>query len=421
MDLGLADRVFVLTGASRGLGFATARGPGGRRRQGGHLLARRRTGSTRRSPRWAARGSGRAGRRPGRPGDAARPGRTAQERFGRLDGALLSVGGPARGTAAEMTDDQWRAAFETVFLGTVRAARTFAAALPAGGAIALVLSTSARSADRRPGPVQRPAARPGRGRQGHGRRVRPARRPRGQPAAGPVHDRPQPRNYSTPPTTRRRPRPRRPRRSRCGRHRRAGGVRPGGGVRAVPGRELCDRRQRSRCDGGALIARPVTPMPTPSRGRPGRGAVATRDHPRRGRPRPAGAVLRHQPGPVLGRHRPPLRPAGQPLLAGPAPLRLHRRAAAPGRAVSCCWPLGLGITNVVDRASARADELTPAELVAGGAAAGRAGGPLAAALSGGAGRDRLPQPRSRRPKATWAPRTRRRRGTASGSCPTRAA
>jgi 3-oxoacyl-[acyl-carrier protein] reductase len=79
--------------------------------------------------------------------DPDAPGRlvdAATERFGRLDGALISVGGPARGTAAEMTDDQWRSAFETVFLGSVRAARTFAAALPNGGAIALVLSTSVR-------------------------------------------------------------------------------------------------------------------------------------------------------------------------------------------------------------------------------------------------------------------------------------
>ncbi|MEU8615938.1 SDR family oxidoreductase, partial [Actinoplanes sp. NPDC048791] len=70
---------------------------------------------------------------------------TARERFGRLDGALISVGGPARGTAADLTDEQWREAFETVFLGTVRAARTIAAALTEGGAIALVLSTSART------------------------------------------------------------------------------------------------------------------------------------------------------------------------------------------------------------------------------------------------------------------------------------
>jgi 3-oxoacyl-[acyl-carrier protein] reductase len=66
------------------------------------------------------------------------------ESFGRFDGALVSVGGPPRGTAAGMADHQWRDAFETVFLGTVRAARTFASALPQGGAVALVLSTSVR-------------------------------------------------------------------------------------------------------------------------------------------------------------------------------------------------------------------------------------------------------------------------------------
>jgi 3-oxoacyl-[acyl-carrier protein] reductase len=67
------------------------------------------------------------------------------ERFGRFDGALISVGGPARGTAASMTDEQWRAAFETVFLGSVRAARTFASALGPDGVVGLVLSTSART------------------------------------------------------------------------------------------------------------------------------------------------------------------------------------------------------------------------------------------------------------------------------------
>jgi len=71
---------------------------------------------------------------------------TARHRFGRLDGALISVGGPAHGSAADVTDDDWREAFETVFLGAVRATRTVAAALKAeGGAIALVLSSSVRA------------------------------------------------------------------------------------------------------------------------------------------------------------------------------------------------------------------------------------------------------------------------------------
>jgi 3-oxoacyl-[acyl-carrier protein] reductase len=143
MDLGLADRVYVLTGASRGLGFATAQALVA---DGARVVisSRSRSGV---DAAVAELGAGAAGV----VADLTDPGtpelliRTARERFGRLDGALISVGGPARGTAAELTDEQWRAAFETVFLGTVRAARTVAAALTEGGAIGLVLSTSART------------------------------------------------------------------------------------------------------------------------------------------------------------------------------------------------------------------------------------------------------------------------------------
>jgi 3-oxoacyl-[acyl-carrier protein] reductase len=70
---------------------------------------------------------------------------TATDRFGQLDGALISVGGPPHGSVAQVPDDGWRDAFETIFLGTVRAARTLAQALDGrGGAIGLVLSTSVR-------------------------------------------------------------------------------------------------------------------------------------------------------------------------------------------------------------------------------------------------------------------------------------
>jgi 3-oxoacyl-[acyl-carrier protein] reductase len=145
MDLGLADRVFVLTGASRGLGFATAQALVA---DGAKVVV---------SSRYkdhvdeAVAALGDPSVAAGIAADLTDPETphrlvdTATERFGRLDGALISVGGPDRGTAAEVTDDQWRHAFETVFLGAVRAARTFAAELPAGGAIAFVLSTSART------------------------------------------------------------------------------------------------------------------------------------------------------------------------------------------------------------------------------------------------------------------------------------
>ncbi|MFG3604765.1 SDR family oxidoreductase [Micromonospora sp. AP08] len=144
MDLGLADRVYVLTGASDGLGFATAE----------QLVAdgARVVISSRAPERVAAAVEALGGpeRAIGLTADLTDPGTperlvaAAREQFGRLDGALISVGGPPRGTAAQITDEQWRESFETVFLGSVRTARTVAAALTDGGAIGLVLSTSVR-------------------------------------------------------------------------------------------------------------------------------------------------------------------------------------------------------------------------------------------------------------------------------------
>jgi 3-oxoacyl-[acyl-carrier protein] reductase len=146
MDLGLADRVYVLTGASRGLGYATAE----------CLVADgAKVVISARDPARLANATAQLGgpdHAVGLPADLADP-QTPQRlidaataQFGRLDGALLSVGGPPRGTAAQVSDEDWQASFETVFLGTVRAARTIAQALlPEGGAIGLVLSTSARS------------------------------------------------------------------------------------------------------------------------------------------------------------------------------------------------------------------------------------------------------------------------------------
>jgi 3-oxoacyl-[acyl-carrier protein] reductase len=145
MDLGLADRVYVLTGASRGLGFAAAE----------HLVAdgARVVISSRDADRVAEAteklgGAGHAAgvvADLGDPTTADRLVATAVERFGRIDGALLSVGGPPQGTALAATDEQWLTAFQTIFLGAVRAARTVAASLTDGGAIGLVLSISART------------------------------------------------------------------------------------------------------------------------------------------------------------------------------------------------------------------------------------------------------------------------------------
>ena len=67
-------------------------------------------------------------------------------RWGRLDGALVSVGGPPPGPAVGITDDQWRDAFDSVFLGPVRIARAVASTIGEdGGALAFVLSLSVKS------------------------------------------------------------------------------------------------------------------------------------------------------------------------------------------------------------------------------------------------------------------------------------
>ncbi|CAM5580952.1 SDR family oxidoreductase [Streptomyces pilosus] len=140
MDLGLKDRVYVVTGATRGLGNASAR----------ELVADgARVVVTGREEQSAAEAAAALG--PNAVGvavdnaDPAAPERliaTARERFGRFDGILVSVGGPPPGFVADTTDEQWQSAFESVFLGAVRMARAAAAELGEGGVIGFVLSGS---------------------------------------------------------------------------------------------------------------------------------------------------------------------------------------------------------------------------------------------------------------------------------------
>ena len=146
MDLGLAGRVVVLTGATRGLGRATARCLVD---EGAHVVV-------------SGRDAGRVEEAVADLGPAARglaldnadpdaPDRLADlahRTWGRLDGALVSVGGPPRGPVSgpgAVDDQQWSEAFGSVFLGTVRLCRGLAARTGDGGALVLVLSTSVRA------------------------------------------------------------------------------------------------------------------------------------------------------------------------------------------------------------------------------------------------------------------------------------
>ncbi|MDJ0461839.1 SDR family oxidoreductase [Streptomyces sp. H27-C3] len=140
MDLGLKDRVYVVTGATRGLGLASARELTA---DGAKVVL------TGRDEKTVAEAAAELGPNAvgvaadnADPAGAQRLVDAARTHFGRFDGILISVGGPAPGSAADNTDDQWQAAFESVFLGAVRLARTAAASLTEGGVIGFVLSGS---------------------------------------------------------------------------------------------------------------------------------------------------------------------------------------------------------------------------------------------------------------------------------------
>ncbi len=136
--------MYLVTAASRGLGFATARELVA---DGARVVV---TGRAQASVDRAVAELGGPGHALGLVADNAAPDTAqrlvdaAEENFGRLDGALISVGGPPAGPITAVSDDQWRDSFESVFLGAVRLARTAAQALGEGGCIGFVLSGSAR-------------------------------------------------------------------------------------------------------------------------------------------------------------------------------------------------------------------------------------------------------------------------------------
>jgi 3-oxoacyl-[acyl-carrier protein] reductase len=164
MDLHLRDRVYLVTGGSRGLGFAAAEAlvaegacvvlSGPHEASAAAAAARlMRDGAADDRVAWVVADNA----------DAATPDRliaAAEDRFGRLDGALVSVGGTPPGTVATTPDEAWRSAFESIFLGAVRLARALgphlsgsdgggvatgtASSSGTGGSIIFVLASSVR-------------------------------------------------------------------------------------------------------------------------------------------------------------------------------------------------------------------------------------------------------------------------------------
>lgn len=144
MDLGLRDRTYIVTGASGGLGFATAKALAG---EGARLVISSRSEESI-AQAAAALGTDRVVGIPvdnADPESAERLAATAIAKWGALHGALISVGGPRPGPVMEAEEDDWRSAFDSVFLGGLRIARSVARAGSDGTSIAFVLSSSVKS------------------------------------------------------------------------------------------------------------------------------------------------------------------------------------------------------------------------------------------------------------------------------------
>ena len=146
MDLGLDDRVYIVTGASKGLGAATALALAA---EGARLVLCSRDEAGLRAMAEQIGDTERVILVPGDLADDSLPSRlcgAAIGRYGRLDGTVISVGGPPAGGTGDVSDAQWRSAFDSVVLGPLRLARAVVDATTIeGSSILFVLSTSVRS------------------------------------------------------------------------------------------------------------------------------------------------------------------------------------------------------------------------------------------------------------------------------------
>src|SRR5688572_17784554 len=99
MDLGLKDRVYVITGATRGLGYAAAEALVA---DGAKVVVSGRTdeAATEAAAQLGAGSAVGIGADNAAPDTAERLIETAKSRFGRFDGMLISVGGPPAGVPA---------------------------------------------------------------------------------------------------------------------------------------------------------------------------------------------------------------------------------------------------------------------------------------------------------------------------------
>src|SRR5262245_36167455 len=125
MDLGVKDKVAMVGGASKGLGYAVARALAA---EGARVsIASRDRDAIQRAADSIARDTGgqliaHAVDLSGREGIGAWHAATVQA-FGGVDMLFANTGGPPAGTALSFDDAAWQAAFEALLLSVIRAVR----------------------------------------------------------------------------------------------------------------------------------------------------------------------------------------------------------------------------------------------------------------------------------------------------------
>jgi len=144
MDLGLNGKVAMVAGASRGLGYAVARGLAAEgasvsissRDASAIAAAAEAIGSDTGSPTLASSVDVSSGEAIQAWFDAT------VARFGGVDLLFVNAGGPPAGAALSFDDAAWRSAFELLVLSSVRMVRLAVPSMRARGGGAIVVSTS---------------------------------------------------------------------------------------------------------------------------------------------------------------------------------------------------------------------------------------------------------------------------------------
>jgi 3-oxoacyl-[acyl-carrier protein] reductase len=144
MDLGLKNKVVMVGGASKGLGYAVARAVAG---EGAAVaIASRDENALRQAAETIERETG--SRALAVVADLSGPAAVAQwhsatlKAFGGVDGVFCNTGGPPAGPALSFDDAQWQAAFDSLVMSVVRTVRLVAPSMQQRGGGSILVGTS---------------------------------------------------------------------------------------------------------------------------------------------------------------------------------------------------------------------------------------------------------------------------------------